>query len=150
MHRLNQKFVTEVRWYKDPFVHLTSVPSSSSPTSLLLPHPLPQHAPWVLKSSFHGDSILKFSRSRTRIIFHPLLLLHGNLGKGSLLRIKGGVRARREEAGLFFITWLDEKFLTPNSPPSPTVISWGSRLLGPHSLLLGWKYGMGESKRRKR
>lgn len=88
------KELTELRWWGDPCEHLTPTCSSSSPPlpspCLALSH---KHAPRLHKSSFHGDSILKFSRSRTGIIFY-LLLLRGNLGKGSLLRIKHGVRGK--------------------------------------------------------
>ena len=88
--------------------------ASHTDVLLILPAPpLPcltlshRHALWLFKSSFHGDSILKFSRSRTRIIFYLLLLLRGNLGKGSLLQIKRGVRGEEgRHSSLSSLDWI--------------------------------------------
>ena len=112
----------------------------ASHTNVLLTLPAPplprltlshRHAPRLFKSSFHGDSILKFSRSRTRIIFYLLLLLRGNLGKGSLLQIKRGVRGEEGRcsflSSLDWIRWSCWNSSVPASPtPSPHHHSLGS------------------------
>lgn len=132
---------------------------------LILPAPpLPcltlshRHAPWLFKSSFHGDSILKFSRSRTGIIFYLLLLLRGNLGKGSLLQIKRGVRGEGwgGETQLSFIAWLDKmvtlKLLIPSFPRTPhPQPSWSFLGVLGHLFLtcLCFNEEMGEGKVRK-
>lgn len=112
------KELTKLRWQGD-LRELQNSPPTPFPC-LILTH---KHAPWLFKSSFHGDSILKFSSIRTVIIFH-LLLLRGNSGKESLLQIKGGVRNKEGRSSSVFhylIGWesLTGIPLTLSSLPSP-------------------------------
>lgn len=135
--------------------------ASHTDVLLILPAPpLPcltlshRHALWLFKSSFHGDSILKFSRSRTRIIFYLLLLLRGNLGKGSLLQIKRGVRGEEgRHSSLSSLDWIrwscwNSSFPAslPHRQPSPSFFG----VLG-HLFLtrLCFDEDMGEGKVRK-
>ena len=124
-------------------------PSPPSPRLALSP----KHAPCLRESRFHGDSILKFSRSRTGIIFY-LLLLRGNLGKGSLLEIKRKVRGKEGEKCLFFhqlIGWNGHAQIPHSciSPPSPALTT-SPGVLDPLVLTHLEENGMGEGKIRRR
>lgn len=126
-----QEEPTVLRWWGDPCERLIHHHPHPPPPCLTLSH---KRAPRLLESSFHGDSILKFSRSRTGIIFH-LLLLRGNPGKGSLLQIKDGVRGKEERNSSFFHRMTEEGHAEiPHTqlPLQPPTLS-----LGLHLPLLG-------------